>query len=108
MAEIRISKLAKEFNIGLSTVIEFLQKNGVSVAEKIQDAIEPLIATRTSILIAHRLSTILAADEILVLKDGAIVERGTHGTLVKAGGVYTELYETQFTKAIQKAAAADT
>ena len=76
--------------------------------QKIQDAIEPLIATRTSILIAHRLSTILAADEILVLKDGVIAERGTHSSLVKAGGVYTELYETQFTKAMQKASAADT
>ncbi len=75
--------------------------------QKIQDAIEPLIATRTSILIAHRLSTILAADEILVLKDGVIVERGTHNTLIKAGGVYTELYETQFTKAIRKAGATD-
>ena len=72
--------------------------------QKIQDAIEPLIATRTSILIAHRLSTVLAADEILVLKDGRIVERGIHSSLVKAGGVYTELYETQFTKAMQKAA----
>ncbi len=68
-----------------------------SISEsKIQEAIDPLIASQTSILIAHRLSTILAADEILVVKDGAIVERGTHGELVKAGGVYTELYETQF------------
>jgi ATP-binding cassette subfamily B protein len=68
-----------------------------SISErKIQDAIEPLIASRTSILIAHRLSTILAADEILVVKDGMIVERGTHEDLVGAGGVYTRLYETQF------------
>ena len=66
--------------------------------QKIQDAIEPLIASRTSILIAHRLSTILAADEILVVKDGEIVERGTHHELVGAGGVYTQLYETQFNK----------
>ncbi len=68
-----------------------------SISESaIQKAIDPLIASRTSILIAHRLSTILAADEILVVKDGHIVERGQHKDLVKAGGVYTELYETQF------------
>ena len=68
-----------------------------SISEKkIQEAIDPLIEARTSILIAHRLSTILAADEILVIKDGQIAERGTHKKLVKAGGVYTELYETQF------------
>ena len=72
-----------------------------SISEaKIQEAIEPIIQTRTSILIAHRLSTILAADEILVVKDGRIVERGQHAQLVKASGVYTELYETQFKKAL--------
>ena len=64
--------------------------------QKIQDAIDPLVKTHTSILIAHRLSTILAADEILVIKDGRIVERGQHEELVELGGVYTELYETQF------------
>ena len=74
-----------------------------SISEaKIQEAIEPIIQARTSILIAHRLSTILAADEILVVKDGRIVERGQHAQLVKAGGVYTELYETQFKKALEK------
>ena len=72
-----------------------------SISErKIQDAIDPLVSSRTSILIAHRLSTILAADEILVIKDGEIAERGKHKDLVKAGGVYTELYETQFKAAI--------
>ncbi|MBQ8961164.1 MAG: ABC transporter ATP-binding protein [Ruminococcus sp.] len=69
--------------------------------QKIQDAIEPLIATRTSILIAHRLSTILAADEILVVKDGEIVEKGSHEELIKQNGVYTQLYETQFSKAVK-------
>ena len=73
-----------------------------SISEKaIQDAIDPLVKSRTSILIAHRLSTILAADEILVLKDGQIVEHGKHEDLVGLGGVYTELYETQFSKAAQ-------
>lgn len=62
----------------------------------IQKAIEPLVTSRTSILIAHRLSTILFADEILVIKNGEIVERGTHAELVNAGGTYEELYETQF------------
>ena len=68
-----------------------------SISEsKIQEAIDPIIKERTSILIAHRLSTILAADKIYVLKDGQIVESGQHKDLVRAGGVYTELYETQF------------
>ena len=67
----------------------------------IQAAINPLIEERTSILIAHRLSTILAADEILVVRDGEIVERGTHKDLVHAGGTYQELYETQFSKAME-------
>ncbi len=66
--------------------------------QKIQDAIKPLIESRTSILIAHRLSTILAADEILVINDGVIAERGTHDELIELGGVYTKLYETQFCK----------
>ena len=69
--------------------------------QRIQEAIDPIIRSHTSILIAHRLSTILAADEILVVKDGRIVERGTHQALVNQGGVYTELYETQFSKALQ-------
>ena len=77
-----------------------------SISEnKIQEAIDPIIASRTSILIAHRLSTVLAADEILVMQDGRIVERGQHSELVKAGGVYTELYETQFKRALESTAA---
>ena len=74
-----------------------------SISEsKIQEAIDPIIDSRTSILIAHRLSTILAADEILVIKDGRVVERGVHADLVKTGGIYTELYETQFCRAIDE------
>ena len=68
----------------------------------IQAAIDPLIQQRTSILIAHRLSTILAADEILVVRDGEIVERGQHRDLVHAGGTYQELYETQFSKTMEE------
>ena len=72
-----------------------------SISEKkIQDAIDPIIKSKTSILIAHRLSTILAADEILVVKDGTIAERGTHKELLNKEGVYRELYETQFSKAL--------
>ncbi len=54
------------------------------------------MAGRTSIVIAHRLSTILAADLILVMDKGRIVERGTHDELLALGGLYCQLYETQF------------
>ncbi len=64
----------------------------------IQDALKRVMAGRTSIVIAHRLSTILAADLILVLDRGRIVERGTHGQLLAQGGVYAHLYETQFSR----------
>jgi ATP-binding cassette subfamily B protein len=68
-----------------------------SVSEAlIQDALERLMQGRTSIVIAHRLSTILAADQILVLQGGQVVERGQHDELLSAGGLYAELYETQF------------
>jgi ATP-binding cassette subfamily B protein len=62
----------------------------------IQAALEPLFMGRTSIVIAHRLSTILAADKILVIRDGMVVESGTHAGLLDQGGLYAELYETQF------------
>ena len=62
----------------------------------IQDALEKIMANRTSIVIAHRLSTILAADLILVMDRGRIVERGTHAELLAQGGLYAQLYETQF------------
>jgi ATP-binding cassette subfamily B protein len=62
----------------------------------IQDALKRVMAGRTSIVIAHRLSTILAADLILVMDRGKIVERGTHDDLLATGGLYSQLYETQF------------
>ena len=68
-----------------------------SISENaIQDALELLMKGRTSIVIAHRLSTILKADSILVVKDGVIAEQGSHESLLALGGVYKELYETQF------------
>jgi ATP-binding cassette subfamily B protein len=51
---------------------------------------------RTSIVIAHRLSTVRAADQILVIDEGRIVEHGDHASLVEASGLYAELYRTQF------------
>ncbi len=65
----------------------------------IQEALKRVMAGRTSIVIAHRLSTILAADLILVLDRGQIVERGTHTELLARGGLYAHLYETQFNRA---------
>jgi ABC-type multidrug transport system fused ATPase/permease subunit len=62
----------------------------------VQQALGEALAGRTSIVIAHRLSTVRAADMILVVEDGRIVERGTHEQLLARGGRYAELYETQF------------
>lgn len=62
----------------------------------IQDALNELMKERTSIVIAHRLSTIRDADQVLVVCQGRIIERGTHKTLLAAGGFYYELYTSQF------------
>ncbi len=62
----------------------------------IQAALEPLFEGRTSVVIAHRLSTILAADKILVMDEGRLVECGNHADLLALGGLYAQLYETQF------------
>ena len=64
----------------------------------IQAALEPLMVGRTSIVIAHRLSTILAADNILVLEEGKLVERGDHDSLMAKQGLYAKLYKTQFSQ----------
>ena len=63
---------------------------------KIQKAFEKMMKGRTSFIVAQRLSTIKEADKILVMKDGAIIEQGTHETLLAAGGFYANLYNSQF------------
>ena len=64
--------------------------------ELIQEAMDNLTKGRTSFVIAHRLSTIKNADLILVMKDGNIVEQGTHESLMKDNGFYASLYNSQF------------
>jgi ABC-type multidrug transport system fused ATPase/permease subunit len=62
----------------------------------VQEALTSALAGRTAIVIAHRLSTVRAADQILVVEDGRIVERGDHDSLLEAEGRYADLYRTQF------------
>lgn len=61
----------------------------------VQEALDTALEGRTSLVIAHRLSTVRAADQIVVVDDGRIVERGTHGSLLAHGGLYADLYRTQ-------------
>ncbi|MNI49614.1 Lipid A export ATP-binding/permease protein MsbA [compost metagenome] len=65
----------------------------------VQAALEGLMQGRTTLVIAHRLSTVLAADQILVIEAGGIVEKGSHSELLAQKGLYERLYRTQFNKA---------
>jgi ATP-binding cassette subfamily B protein len=62
---------------------------------KIQDAFSKLMKGKTSFIVAHRLSTIKEADLILVMRDGSVIEQGTHNELIKQGGFYATLYNSQ-------------
>ena len=78
-------------------ILDEATSNLDSVSEHhIQAALRPLLRGRTSIVIAHRLSTILAADQILVLDQGRLVDAGSHTELLARGGLYATLYERQF------------
>ena len=66
--------------------------------QRIQKAMDNLMKGRTSFVIAHRLSTIKNADLILVMKEGDIIEQGTHDELIARGGFYADLYQSQFEK----------
>ena len=72
----------------------------------VQEALGAALFGRTALVIAHRLSTVRAADAILVVENGSIVERGTHTELLAAGGRYAELYRTQFADELTAASAA--
>ena len=63
---------------------------------QIQEAMQPLMRGRTTVAIAHRLSTVLAADKIIVLDEGKLIEAGTHSELISKNGLYATLYEIQF------------
>ena len=69
-----------------------------STDDEIQEAFERMMEGRTSFIVAHRLSTIRNADLILVMKDGSIIEQGTHDELIAKGGFYHTLYNSQFAK----------
>ena len=78
-------------------ILDEATSNLDSVSEQlIQAALRPLFAGRTSFVIAHRLSTVLAADKILVLDKGRLVDSGTHEELLERGGLYKTLYDRQF------------
>ena len=78
-------------------ILDEATSNVDSKTEKdISDAMVSLMKNKTCFVIAHRLSTIINADKILVIKDGDVIEQGTHKELIEMGGFYSELYHSQF------------
>lgn len=90
--------IARAFLVNRSMLVldEATSSVDTRTEERIQEAMDDLMVGRTSFVIAHRLSTIKNADLILVIRDGDIVEQGTHDELLAAGGFYAELYNSQF------------
>ena len=90
---------------GSTTLCSFRRSSSVDTRTELllQHAMAALRTDRTSFVIAHRLSTIRDADLILVMEDGAIVEQGTHDSLLAAEGAYARLYQAQFTAAVPEA-----
>jgi ATP-binding cassette subfamily B multidrug efflux pump len=87
---------ALAFNPDLLILDEATSSVDPETERTIQDSLKKLMSGRTSIIIAHRLSTILDVDEILVIRKGEIVERGTHTELILAEGYYSKLFHLQF------------
>ncbi len=77
------------------------------VLQDIAQALQTVSARRTTLVIAHRLSTVVDADEILVLADGLVVERGTHAELLSRGGTYSHMWRLQSEEAALPAEAAE-
>ena len=72
------------------------QLNDNATEKMISESLDALSVGRTTIVVAHRLSTVKKADEIIVMTDDGIKERGSHDELIKIGGIYKELYDYQF------------
>ena len=80
---------------GLSLDVANASAVDTETEAEIRGALEELMAHRTTFIIAHRFSTVQHADQILVLREGRLVEQGTHAELVQRGGYYSEIYEHQ-------------
>ena len=107
MGERQILAFARALHYDPSIMIldEATSSVDVETERTIQEALHRLLEGRTSLVIAHRLSTILDADRILVLHKGELREQGTHAELLQKGGIYARLYELQYSRQLELAAA---